>query len=192
MAHLEKWEKELSDKVFKYLTNGRPNWDIPHTKAVVYWAKVICLKEKVDHENTKIIISSAYLHDIGYSFTKVEANYSSVNRAKDDHMLIGAQETKKILYKIGLYSDAEIIEISNIVLRHDILNRNFTLNEQILIEADSLAQLDRKRVKPNFNQADYNKFIMDYQKKRKPVFKTVGGHEILKDLWPVAKNYKIN
>lgn len=192
MAKLETWESELNNIVFEYLKNGRPNWDIPHTKSVVYWAKAICKSEKCTENDTKIIVSAAYLHDIGYSFTGVKAKYDSVLRAKADHMVIGAKETKKILSSINEYTKKEIEEITLIVEKHDLMNRIFSKNEQILIEADSLAQLDRIRVKPSFNQMDYDKFITDFEKDRIPIIRTKAGRKILKELWPVAKNYQIN
>ena len=60
-------EKVLRQVILKDLTNkGRPNWDRPHTEAVVYWMKHLLTKLNPPELNSKVLITAAYAHDWGY------------------------------------------------------------------------------------------------------------------------------
>ncbi|KYK26037.1 hypothetical protein AYK26_01155 [Euryarchaeota archaeon SM23-78] len=65
-----------------------------------------------------------------------------------------------------------------------------TGDEQLVFEADSLAQIDVERVKPTFTKEDYLKFLEEYfEKDRVPLFKTKTSKKYLKELLPKAKAY---
>ena len=56
-------EPEVKSIALKILEQGRGDWDVPHTLAVVYWMKKLIKKEGGD---PKILVTAAYFHDIGY------------------------------------------------------------------------------------------------------------------------------
>lgn len=60
---------QICDYAFEYLEQGRVNFDVNHTKAVVYWAFNLAnnhnqnCREQVD---VNTVVTAALLHDIGY------------------------------------------------------------------------------------------------------------------------------
>lgn len=61
---IENYTKEY---IFKDLSKGDPNWDIPHTTAVVHHLKeLIKATPDIDLDATVLIIA-AYGHDWGYA-----------------------------------------------------------------------------------------------------------------------------
>ena len=185
-----KLEKELEEKVkaeaIRHLERGKPGWDTPHTLASVYWMRQLIKGEGGDE---RILVTAIYLHDIGYSPKfKKDYTYEEVKADKHKHMVVGAREAEKILRKLH-YSSEEIKEIVHLVGMHDKLDEVKTSNDILVMEADSLAQIDRKRVKPTFNREDYIEYIKDFEKERAPRFKTETGKKHLKLLLMKAKAY---
>ena len=178
--------QKLELEVLKILKSGRPNWDIPHTLASVYW-----MARLLEHESgiEKILISTMYLHDIGYSmvgsdFTKHE---KTIN-AKFDHMRNGVIIAKPILEKLN-YDNNEIEEILNLIGSHDDLNDLSDHNKQLVFEADSLGQVDIKRAKSSLEGEELKKFVTYFEKSRVTKFKTKIGIEFINKLFPIAKEF---
>jgi putative nucleotidyltransferase with HDIG domain len=167
-------EEKLKIEVFKYLEKGRPNWDLPHTLAVVHWMKELL---KGEGGNSRVLITAAYLHDIGYANMFDESNYDddSVMVMRSKHMQIGVEYSRNILDKVKGFEKEEIERIFHLVGMHDDLEQIVDNDEQILFEADSLGQIDIERVKSNWNDEDYKKFINHYQRDRAIRFKTKTG-----------------
>ena len=167
-------EKELKKEVLKYLEKGRPNWDAPHSLAVVHWMKELLETESGD---SRVLIPAAYLHDIGYADMFDVSNYNDqgVHDMRDKHMQAGVDYSKKILNKVGGFEKHEIKRILHLVGMHDYLDEIVESDEQILFEADSLGQIDVDRVKSTWGDKDYKKFINHYKQNRAPRFKTETG-----------------
>ncbi|MFH1398700.1 MAG: HD domain-containing protein [Candidatus Woesearchaeota archaeon] len=183
-----KVELRLSRLSTRYLIKGRPDWDVPHTHAVVIWIKKLMDKNTYD-EN--ILIPAAYLHDIGYSdqFTK---GYSFADNQvkKPDHMIRGELIAGKILREIGGFSEDEITKIIQLVRTHDDLDSiTATPEGQLLFEADSLTSIDVERVKPNFDKENYGEFLASFERTRAPLFKTEKGKKALLELMKKARDY---
>ena len=66
MITLEKLEKYLQDKVFPKLEAGRPDWDKPHTQAVVDHLKNILQNSPKLNLDEHVLLIAAYTHDLGY------------------------------------------------------------------------------------------------------------------------------
>ncbi|MEK6820297.1 MAG: HD domain-containing protein, partial [Nanoarchaeota archaeon] len=188
MEFNEESENKLKETVFKYLEHGRPNWDIPHTLTAVHWAKELL---KYEPGNPKIVIPAVYLHDIGNSNLFKDSEYNlKLNRSKKQmHMKMGAEIAKKILTENGEFSEEEIQEISNIISIHDVIKKIKTSHEQLVFEADRLAQVDVERVKPTFSKEDYIFFLYEFEKDIVPVFKTKTGEKFINELLNPAKKY---
>ena len=148
-----KLEEKLKSAVLKYLKRGRPDYDIPHTLACVYW-----MKKLLKHEtgNQKILVTAIYLHDIGY-VNKLKKGYGHQDNklVKQNHMVHGEKIAKAILAEIGGYDKKEIKKIAHLVRIHDELNKINTLEDQLVFEADSLSLIDVERAKPNFDRKNY-------------------------------------
>ena len=181
-------EKKLKAEVLVYLKEGRPGWDIPHTLACVYWAKKLL---KSEGGNPRIVIPAIYMHDMGYPFKQMRFNPKKNVNLKIYHMKRGALLSKKILKKLGEFSKNEIKEISAIIGRHDDIDgikEHATKHEQLVFEADSLGQIDTKRVKPTFSKEERKEFIKRFQWNRATTFKTKTGKKFLKELLAKVKN----
>lgn len=180
-------EERLKSKVMVYLEKGKPGWDIPHTLTSVYYIKKLIKKEG---GNPKILITTMYLHDIGYcGLFKKGYGFENVMGNKSEHMKRGADEAEKILRELGSYNGNEIRQIVHLIEVHDKLDELITHDEILVMEADSLAQIDVKKVKPTFNGEDHLKFLQHFENDRIPRFKTKTGRELLDKLFERAKNY---
>ncbi|MEE9525538.1 MAG: HD domain-containing protein [Candidatus Woesearchaeota archaeon] len=173
----KKTEEKLKTAVIKYLKKEGPSFDIPHTKAAVYYMKKLLKEEK---GNEKILVSTMYLHDVGYyRLIKNNKNLEKRLKAKKRHMKRGAKLAKKILKKIGGFSKDEIKRISYLVKTHDILERKRGTDEQLVFETDSLAMIDKKRVPGTLSKKEYKRFLEIFKRKRLPDFKTKSGKRFL-------------
>lgn len=178
--------KQLKKEVLNILRNGRPNWDIPHTLTSVYYMKKL-LKHEIGDK--KILISTMYLHDIGYSWVRMDLNKrDNVIKSKVDHMKNGVIFGRQILDKLD-YTDDEKKQILHLISIHDNLNDFFDSNKQLVFEADSLSQIDIRRAKSNLSIDDRTKFINSFEEKRMPKFKTKTGIKLVNKLFKRAKKF---
>jgi putative nucleotidyltransferase with HDIG domain len=180
-------EEKLKAEVLKHLEKGKESWDIPHTLACVYWMRKLIEKEGGDE---RILVTAMYLHDIGYPEMKGDYGYDEVmGNEKNKHAEIGAEESEKILRELD-FSEDEIKEIVYLVRKHDDLDDIDSKNRQLVMEADSLAQIDWERVTPSFSKEDSLRYLNEHFKpKRIPRFKTETGKKFLKELLEKTENY---
>ena len=64
---IEKIESFLQNAIFPELEKGRPNWDKPHTSAVVHFYKQIIQNSPNIRVDFIVILIAAYAHDWGYA-----------------------------------------------------------------------------------------------------------------------------
>jgi len=179
-------EERLKSEAIKYLEKGKPDWDIPHTLTTVYWMRQLIEKESGDE---RILITTMYLHDIGYDHLKKGYNFDEMMKTKMTHEEIGAREAEKILKRLEEYSSDEIKEIVNLVRYHDTLDKIDTHNGQLVMEADSLAVLDWERVPPNFDKENCLRYLDYFKETRVNKFSTKTGKEFLDLLLEKAEEY---
>lgn len=178
--------KQLKKEVLNILKQGRQNWDIPHTLTSVYYMKKLL---KHEHGDKRILITTMYLHDIGYSQIQGDLNgHSVLMNAKSSHMKNGVIIAEPILEKLN-YNKTEIEQILNLIGCHDDLNDLSNHDKQLVFEADSLGQMDIKRAKSNLKLEDMKKFIKGFEKFRLPKFKTRVGIKLINKLFPRAKKF---
>lgn len=202
--------KQLEGIVLEILKSGRPNWDIPHTLASVYYMNEL-LKIEFGNLDTlaslklwrsgpkgyvkvsdRILISTMYLHDIGYSRSQGDFNTrEGTVTAKDDHMKNGVIIARPILEKLN-YTKDEIDEILYLISVHDNIEELSSENEILVFEADSLAQIDISRARSNFTGNDKIEFIKKFEEKRLPRFKTKTGKDLAQKLFKEAKEFYSN
>jgi len=182
-----KLEKDLKSIALKYLEKCKEGWDVPHTLAAVYYIRKLI---KGEGGNEKILVTTMYLHDIGYPQLVGKYGFKDMMEGKKVHQKIGAKEAEKILKKLKAYSDEEINEIIWLICNHDnleIITKKST--GQLVKEADSLAAIDWERVTPTFNKEDCLKYLDYFKKVRVPWFKTKTGKKYLKQLLVKAEHY---
>ena len=86
------YEDLLKSTILPELEAGRPNWDKPHTEAVVGCIKAIVNNSFALHLDKEVLIIAAYARDWGYAGLFKEGKTLSlddVNNAKETHMKIG-------------------------------------------------------------------------------------------------------
>lgn len=178
--------KQLKKEVLNILRNGRPNWDVPHTLATVHYIKKLLKYEGGDE---RILITTMYLHDIGYSWVRKDLNKrDNVMKSKSDHMKNGVIFARPILQKLG-YGEEESRQILHLIGNHDDLNSFEDKHKQLVFEADSLGQIDIRRAKSNLGKEDRDKFIKGFEEKRIPKFKTRIGIKLVNKLFKKAKKF---
>lgn len=170
---------ELKDLVENYvleiLSQGRPNWDVPHTLAVVKWANRLANAQGLD---VLVLTTAAYLHDIGYygQFDGLEiADLSKVMDNKERHMIIGAAMARSFLdsAEIRKYLTAKQIErIIHLVSVHDKVEQLEDLDELVLMEADSLGAIDIDFVEPTYKGLEAINYLETRMVKRRSKFIT--------------------
>ncbi|HIG94527.1 MAG: hypothetical protein QT05_C0049G0037 [archaeon GW2011_AR13] len=180
-------EEQIRKEAECYMAQSRPNWNIPHLYAAVFY-----MKELINNEggNPRILLPTIYFHDIGYAgMLKEGYTFKDNDKVKILHMQKGAKMSKTLLAKIGKFSNDEIEQIAYLISIHDNLKEIKTLDAQKVFEADSLAQIDFKQVPPNFNKENFLQWFDFFNENRIPLFKTQTGKNYLTNLLPLAKNY---
>jgi putative nucleotidyltransferase with HDIG domain len=181
-------ENKIEEFAVSLLRQGRKDWDEPHTRAVVYYAHKLGEGKDI---NQKVLITAAWLHDIGYIGLFDEDSqyrtFEEIKQRKALHMEKGAEMAKEFLNQAGIrefYNPDEIDRVIHLVKVHDKLSELKDLDEIILAEADTLGALDYKRVKHTLDQKSMESWIEGVKRKRAPIFATDMGKKYLRELLP--------
>jgi hypothetical protein len=158
---MQEWEQAIAETILPDLDKGRPDFDKPHTLAVVHWIKHI-----LNHEpalNFKVLVTAAYAHDWGYIglFDDGVTDMRDIHTKKQLHMEVGAKKIEVLLqHKLSdQYSQEEISRIKHLVYMHDRVEALADDDEIALMEADTLGALDSDLVKPTFSKKDNDIYI---------------------------------
>jgi hypothetical protein len=192
-----KIEKKLEAEIFSDLKRGRPDWDLPHTKAVVFYIKEIIKYSPSIKIDQTVLIIAAYAHDWGYAHyfnTNKPLTYDQINEAKRHHMDTGSKKIFKLLdcSDFDFLSDSQKNRIVHLVKIHDNLRNIHDSDERILVEADTLGGLDINKIKPTFNKASNDKYLAEVKTLREPLFITDYGKLKLKELFKLRKDHYLN
>lgn len=181
-------EEKVKNEALKYLRHGRPNWDIPHTEAVVYWIKELIANEG---GNEKVLVPAAWLHDIGVPQHRDGYSFDDMKQSKREvpHHEIGAKEVPKVLGRIGGFTANETTEIAKLVRGHYDKDKIDTFHQQLVIEADGLAKVDWERVTPNWDKGDCLRYLNYYNERVGKYFQTKTGKKHLQRLLEIANHY---
>ncbi len=171
MKLLLKEEKILRDVILPDLEKGRKDWDLEHTRAVVYWMKRLV---KGSGLNEKVLVAAAYAHDWGYvGLVSGRGARKSVYEAKAKHMVIGANKIKNLL-KTKLsesFTNEEIERVAHLVRVHDDFDKIEAEDEVMMVEADTLGILDMEKVQPSYTKDENVLTMKEIREKRRPLFK---------------------
>lgn len=172
--------KRIEHNLIKILKTffDQDDWNYLHTIKTVKFMKKICKETRADE---KILVTTAYLHDIGYS-KLIKKNYSLEERinAKKEHMKIGAKLAEPILKDLE-YSKKEITEILRLIKIHDKLNKLKEENDFLIVEADSLGGL-ATRENSAFTTFELNQYIKIFKRKRLHLIKSNFGKKEVANL----------
>lgn len=171
MFNLSVIEINLQNHIFPDLEKGRPDWDLPHTKAVVHWTKQILPETTLD---PLVSITASYAHDWGYiGLFPDGASYDQIQKMKPLHMERGAEMIKTLLMGDELtssFTQAQIDRVAHLVSVHDKLKQLKDEDEILLAEADTSGALDTNFVTPTFSKADDLKYLKEVERRRGPLF----------------------
>lgn len=176
---------KIKAQVIKILEKNRPDWNIPHTLDAVKWMRLLI---NTEGGSERILIPVMYLHDIGYPIMKKGYNYEEMMASKPGHSEIAAEKARPILKNLNFKQD-EIDRIAHLVethAKHDLIKKH---NEQLVFEADSLAQINYNEVPPSFNKDDTIKFLEYFKRQRVPRVKTKTGVKLIKKILKEAEDY---
>lgn len=176
-SKLNNFEKYLKEKILSDLDKGRPDFDKPHTIAVVCW-----LKQILDHSQTlnldeTVLLIAAYAHDWGYvgMFNHGQKlQHDDVKNAKAEHMKLGAEKLEDLLGDkiFSFLTDVQKSRCVHLISVHDSLEELKDDDELVLMEADTLGALDVDFVKPTFDFESNDKYMRGVRGKRVPKFIT--------------------
>ena len=98
------YEIILQDSIFPDLETGRPNFDKPHTEAVVHYIKQILRNTSKLNLDKVVLIIAAYAHDWGYSGLFIHgklAQLEDVKNVKKLHMQNSANKLRLLFKNSG-------------------------------------------------------------------------------------------
>jgi hypothetical protein len=165
-------EKFLQDTIFPDLEEGRPNWDKPHTEAVVSYMKEIIENVPSLKEMEDVLIISAYAHDWGYAGLFHDGKPVDIERIKESkklHMILGAEKIKNLLKEpiFDYLSKEQKERIIHLVRVHDRLDDYLKAEDELtLFEADLMGMLDVVKVKPTFDKETNDSWMQVCRKQR--------------------------
>lgn len=170
-------EPYLHSIIYPDLEKGRPNWDMPHTIAVVNYVKKIIKANPGLHLDVQVMVIAATAHDWGYSDlfeVGVPVIYDEIAEKKDSHMKIGALKTEHLL--AGPMFDYLTIDqksrIVHLVSVHDQLRCLSDIDELILMEADTLGAADSTATRPTYTRSEDEKWCENTKQERASRFIT--------------------
>lgn len=184
----------LAERIFPELERGRPDWDKPHTQAVVHYLKEILRNTPDISVDAAALLIAAYAHDWGYSglFNAGKPrNLDDILRMKALHMELGVQKITGLLTD-SFFSFLTVMQkqrIIHLVGVHDKLSQITDLDEHILVEADTLGGLDTDRVTPFADKKSSEQYIQGVRHKRMPLFITLYGKSKLQELLHKRETY---
>ena len=126
------------------LTQGRLDWDLPHTQNVVRYVKEITSKYDYAKVEAAMLVITAYLHDFGYLFFKDELKPGPTRgRAKAEHAKKSAEKWNEISTNnvFDFLSVAQKNRIHHLIEVHDSLSDLIDQDELLFMEADTLGAL---------------------------------------------------
>lgn len=188
------YEEMLKTKILPELEAGRPNWDKPHTEAVVAYVKSILDNTPSLNVDRVVLVIAAYAHDWGYAglFSNgKQLNIDDVNNAKARHMQLSADKLREFLTDSGFdfMSDKQKERAIHLVSCHDNLESLKDTDELVLMEADTLGWLDVAKVKPSFDKVSNQKYMEGVRSKRLPLFITEYGRHVFETLYQSREKY---
>jgi hypothetical protein len=184
----------ISETILADLERGRPDWDLPHTKAVVHHVQELIAQAPELQLDEDVLVIAAYAHDWGYAglFEQgAKADWDKVMAAKQQHMAIGAEKIAELLRRqeFEFLSEQQKQRIVHLVGNHDKLREIDETDELVLMEADTLGGLDGERVHPSFDKASGLRYLQGVRKARLPKFITEHGKARARELLQKAETH---
>jgi hypothetical protein len=166
----------LKQTIFPDLERGRPGYDVPHTKAAVfYMRKIINSIPSLFKADTDVLIITMYAHDWGYADLfdhNKQLVFDAIMGQKALHQIYGSEKSKELLkHTIFNYlSVKQKDEIAYLVGVHDQLDIIGGGHLAFVREADTLAMLDVNRARPTVDYDSNLKIVERIETLRIPQF----------------------
>ena len=191
-----KARKLLENTIYPDLENGRPNWDLHHTKAVVRYMESILETHPELALDPEVMIPAAMAHDWGYAglFRKGQPVSLAQNKDKKaEHMVLGAQKIEELLNNetFDYLTNRQKERIVHLVSVHDKLTELKDTDELVLMEADTLGATDINGLKPTHSYQEYLQWLDNTTANRITRFRTNYSKQKIKQLLlERARHYK--
>lgn len=184
----------LETRILPELEKGRPNWDRPHTLAVVHWLREILAHSPELDLDASVLLIAGYAHDWGYAdlFDKGRPiDREAELRSKPLHMERGAQKLDALLTDplFDFLTSEQKQRCVHLVRVHDDLEQLSDPDEWVLMEADTLAALDVDRVEPTYDFESNDKYLKETREKRVDRFVTDYGRTEVERLYAKREDY---
>jgi hypothetical protein len=160
-------EQSLREKILPELSQGRQNFDLNHTEAVVHWMKQLLVNGEISSViDSQVMITAAYAHDWGYVglFKGVNSDDPKViKQRKPLHMQLGAKKIKQLIEeKLQIFFSSQQADlVVHLVNVHDEVEELQIAEELLLMEADTLGMLDVSFVTPTFTAQENLRFVQN-------------------------------
>jgi len=190
-------EQFLQENIFPELEMGRPNWDRPHTESVIFYIKEIIRHTKKLSLDSDVLIIAAYAHDWGYANLFQKGQYVGnidIDEVKKLHARISVEKITKLLESPNFnhLQEKQKARICHLVFIHDDIETLKKTDELVLMEADTLGQLDISRISPTLNEKDNAKFMDKTTNNRISRFITLYGKKKAEELYALREKYYQN
>lgn len=157
-------EQTLQANIFPDLKNSRKDFDLQHTKAVVYWMKKLISNINIPTLDPQVLITAAYAHDWGYFglFEGIDSNnLDEIMKKKPLHMQRGSEKINHLIKtKLSKYfNPKQTRQVTHLVKVHDLVEDLKSDEELILMEADTLGMIDTDVITPSFDKKNLQKHI---------------------------------
>lgn len=152
-----------------FLEIGRGSFNVPHTKAVVFYAQQIARAQGLDEE---VLSVAAWLHDIGYADLDSKR---TLNEKKSIHMIKGGGLARRFMDRpeiATLLTPKQRARIIHLVSLHDSLEVLKDPDEIAIEEADTLGFLNLNLLTPTNPYKEGMTFIAHVVEVRGLLFKS--------------------
>ncbi|HVU59508.1 MAG TPA: hypothetical protein VHC98_01585 [Candidatus Saccharimonadales bacterium] len=180
-------EAYLRSTIFPDMEHGRPNWDVPHTQAVVAYIKKIVAASPELQLDASVLIIAAYAHDWGYSGLFAAGRpitFAENLDQKATHMRLGSEKIKTLLQDshFAFLTPVQKERIVHLVAVHDDLDNLHDTDELVLMEADTLGMTDPDAVTPTHTKAEFEAWRVRTERARIARFITPYGKQKIHEL----------
>ncbi len=145
-------ENKLQELAKKHLLRCRPG-DWEHSLKVVEWVKIL----GKDIKSLNLIITAAYIHDIGWRDLLTGAKITKKELKKFEPIANNNSKTyaAEILTELA-FTKKQIEFILNLIKAAD-LHKSNTIEEAIIVDADNLSKLNIEHLQRKYSSSDWKK-----------------------------------
>lgn len=182
-------EQEFKKAIRPHMLHCRPG-DLEHNERAAQWVK----KLGEGREDLHLIVTAAYIHDIGWRdvLSKDKIEFDELLKYEHQANKNSEQYAREVLGTQG-YSDEETKTILRLIRASD-NHRSEQDDEEIMVDADNLSQLTIDHLKEKYQESEWRRMLEHWETEVPIRIRTKMGHELypglLKRLEKELEEYK--